>query len=106
MRTTVNALLENEGKKTQCLADLSNGFFVEATLPSTEYIYLDIGLDCRPQYTLKEALGVITMMEEALNKRADAYTEKLTDIKTRINVMLHGISQLMGDSEIHEGEYQ
>jgi prefoldin subunit 5 len=82
------------GQKTECLMNLRNEFFIQATLPSTEYIYLDVGLGVHPQYTLSEALGVIAMLETDLNRKADEYTTKMTEVRSRIKLMLHGISQL------------
>lgn len=35
---------EDQRQKTECLMNLSNEFFVQATMPSTEFIFLDIGL--------------------------------------------------------------
>jgi prefoldin subunit 5 len=47
------------------------------------------------EYTLDEALNIIELKENYLNEQVNKYTEEITNIRSRIKLILHGISQLM-----------
>ncbi|KAF9111030.1 hypothetical protein BGX27_005491 [Mortierella sp. AM989] len=79
--------------KTQ--VDLGSNFYVQAKIPDTKYIFVNIGFGFHAELTLDEALTFITKKEAHLQKKAKKYTEKSAQIRAHIKIVLEAMAEVM-----------
>ncbi|KAF8935787.1 protein UXT [Dissophora ornata] len=79
--------------KTQ--VDLGSNFYMQAKIPDTKYIYVNVGFGFHAQLTLDEALAFITKKETHLQKKAARYTEKAAQIRAHIKLVLEAMAEIM-----------
>ncbi|KAF9199039.1 hypothetical protein BGZ49_010881 [Haplosporangium sp. Z 27] len=79
--------------KTQ--VDLGSNFYVQAKIPDTKYIYVNVGFGFHAQLTLDEALVFITKKEAHLQKKAESYTKKAAQIRAHIKIVLEAMAEVM-----------
>ncbi|KAF9898650.1 hypothetical protein BX616_003770 [Lobosporangium transversale] len=79
--------------KTQ--VDLGSNFYVQAKIPDTKYIYVNVGFGFHAQLTLDEALTFITKKEAHLQGKAEKYTEKAAQIRAHIKIVLEAMAEIM-----------
>ena len=77
------------------LVNLGSDYFVQAKVPDTSHIFVEVGLGFHAQFTLDEALEFIEEKMKHLNGLAEQETEKSITIKTHIKLVYEGINELM-----------
>jgi len=87
--------LEEDMKEVKTMINLGSEFYVQAKIPDTSRIFVNIGLGFHVEFTLKEALIFIDVKEKHLTKYADDMTEQAAKVKTKIKLMYHGIAELL-----------
>ncbi|KAK3817648.1 MAG: Prefoldin [Benniella sp.] len=79
--------------KTQ--VDLGSNFYVQAKIPDTKHIFVNVGFGFHAQLTLDEALAFITQKEAFLQKKAERLTEKAAQIRAHIKIVLEAMAEIM-----------
>ncbi|KAF9947994.1 hypothetical protein BGZ65_008383 [Modicella reniformis] len=79
--------------KTQ--VDLGSNFYVQAKIPDTKHIFVNVGFGFHAELTLDEALTFITKKEAFLQKKADMYTKKAAQIRAHIKMVLQAMAEIM-----------
>ena len=69
LRTNCQQLLERGQRELKTMVNLGSDFYVQAHVPDTGWIYVDVGLGFHAQMTLDEACAFATQREAALNAR-------------------------------------
>ena len=80
LRTNCQQLLERGQRELKTMVNLGSDFYVQAHVPDTGWIYVDVGLGFHAQMTLDEACAFATQ-REALNARAEELTARATRLK-------------------------
>ncbi|KAG0364194.1 hypothetical protein BGZ54_007757 [Gamsiella multidivaricata] len=91
----IEVIKDNGLKEMKTQVDLGSNFYVQAKIPDTEYIYVNIGFGFHAQLTLDEALVFISKKEAHLQKKAEKYTEKAAQIRAHIKLVLEAIAEIM-----------
>lgn len=81
-----------DGLRTQ--VDLGCNFYVQAHVPDSSFIYVNVGLGFHPQLTHEEALRFLDKKLEMLNKQVKESSEKSAKIKADIKFVLEAIREL------------
>ncbi|KAJ4460393.1 hypothetical protein PAPYR_3421 [Paratrimastix pyriformis] len=69
---------------------------VEGHIPDTSKVYVEVGFGFHVEMTPDEAIRFIPRRIALLRPRLERQTEKVLDIKTRLQVILAGLSELEG----------
>lgn len=70
------------------------GIQVQAQVPCTDYIFLEIGLGFHVQCTLQEALKIAAEKEQQLQAMVNKQTDIVSNIKARITIMQESIEAM------------
>lgn len=89
-------LRENNLTRLRTMVNLGSEVFVQADVPDTSHIFVDVGLGFHVEFSQLEALDFIVKKEEHLQKQANQHTEKISDIKSQIKLVVEGIREMMG----------
>ena len=96
LRTNCQQLLERGQRELKTMVNLGSDFYVQAHVPDTGWIYVDVGLGFHAQMTLDEACAFATKREAALNARAEELTARATRLKARIKLALYVLDSRVG----------
>ncbi|KAF9977349.1 hypothetical protein BGZ73_006218 [Actinomortierella ambigua] len=91
----IEIIKSNNLKEMKTQVDIGSNFYVQAKVPDTKYIYINVGFGFHAQLTLDEALTFITKKEKHLHRKAEAYTEKAAKIKANIQLVFEAMSEIM-----------
>ncbi|KAG0330551.1 hypothetical protein BGZ99_000022 [Dissophora globulifera] len=91
----IEVIKDNGLKEMKTQVDLGSNFYVQAKIPDTEYIYVNVGFGFHAQLTLDEALTFIPKKEAYLQKKAEKYTEKAAQIRAHIKIVLEAMAEIM-----------
>ncbi|KAG0335121.1 hypothetical protein BG000_007768 [Podila horticola] len=83
----IEIIKSNGLKEMKTQVDLGSNFYVQAKIPDTQYIYVNVGFGFHAQLTLDEALTFISKKEGQLSKKADVYTQKASQIRAHIKLV-------------------
>lgn len=76
--------------------EIAPGIFCKARVPSTDHMYVAVGLGFHVQCSLDEALSIVSLKREHAQKRMDAATEDVVRLHAHILLVEEGIRQLPG----------
>ena len=96
LRTNCQQLLERGQRELKTMVNLGSDFYVQAHVPDTGWIYVDVGLGFHAQMTLDEACKFAAQREAALNARAEELTARATRLKARIKLALYVLDSRVG----------
>ncbi|KAI8087220.1 hypothetical protein BDF21DRAFT_379071 [Thamnidium elegans] len=68
LKVQIDTIKDNDLQELKTMVDLGSQFFVQAHIPDTKYIYVNVGFGFHVQFTLKEALAFIQKKEAQLQK--------------------------------------
>ncbi|KAF9301700.1 hypothetical protein BGZ74_006374 [Mortierella antarctica] len=91
----IEIIKSNGLKEMKTQVDIGSNFYVQAKIPDTQYIYVNVGFGFHAQLTLDEALTFISKKEVQLSKKADAYTQKASQIRAHIKLVLEAMAEIM-----------
>lgn len=100
LKQTITCIIEapeKEGLRTQ--VDLGSNFYVQAQVPDTSRIFVNVGLGFYVELTLQEALGFIDKKLELLNVKLSESSNKSAKIKGQIKFVYEGIRELQQFNE-------
>ncbi|KAF9986801.1 hypothetical protein BGZ75_001422 [Mortierella antarctica] len=97
----IEVIKENGLTEMKTQVDLGSNFYVQAKIPDTKYIYVNVGFGFHAQLTLDEALVFISKKEahlqkdQSLYRKAEKYTEKASQIRAHIKLVLEAMAEIM-----------
>mmetsp|Transcript_32995 Transcript_32995/g.53534 ORF Transcript_32995/g.53534 Transcript_32995/m.53534 type:complete len:148 (+) Transcript_32995:75-518(+) len=95
LRNQLELIRDSGMKSLKTKINLGSEFYVQANVPDTEFVYVDIGLGFRVQYTIQEAMNFIDKKEAALNASVDKCTRQSAQIKSDIKMVCNAIGELL-----------
>jgi len=98
LQTVMEKLAEanggNEGAKLKTRVDIGSNFYVQAEIPNTKMITVDIGCGIWLPMTPKDALKFCEKKLFFLNARVDELTQKELNVKAQIKLVLEGLREI------------
>lgn len=96
-------MLESNGlTRLRTMVNLGSEVYVQADVPDTRHIFVDIGLGFYAEFTWSEALQFISTKEKALSRQAEDYTRQIANIKAQIKLVCEGIRELLNiPADVH-----
>ncbi|KAJ7943410.1 Protein UXT-like [Quillaja saponaria] len=95
LRRNIENLEKNSVTSLQTLVNLGSEVYMQAEVPDTQHIFVDVGLGFHVEFTWSEALNFITKREEKLARQIEDYTQLIASIKAQIKLLCEGIRELL-----------
>eukprot|EP00668_Euglena_longa_P012005 GGOE01014429.1.p1 GENE.GGOE01014429.1~~GGOE01014429.1.p1 ORF type:complete len:163 (+),score=69.58 GGOE01014429.1:58-546(+) len=80
----------------QVQVNLGNQFYMEACVPDTSHIFVNVGLGFHAELSLAEALEWLLKKEAALNADADRLTARATQLRFQLRLGYELLGSLLG----------
>ncbi|XVE85816.1 hypothetical protein DITRI_Ditri17bG0121400 [Diplodiscus trichospermus] len=95
LRKNLENLEKNSVTSLRTLVNLGSEVYMQAEVPDTQRIFVDIGLGFHVEFTWSEALKFISLREEKLERQLEEYTRLIASIKAQIKLVCEGIRELL-----------
>ncbi|CAO2828947.1 unnamed protein product [Amaranthus hypochondriacus] len=95
LKKNIENLEKNSVSNIKTLVNLGSEVYMQAEVPDTRHIFVDVGLGFHVEFTWSEALRYISAREERLAKQIDDYTHLIASIKAQIKLVCEGIRELL-----------
>ncbi|GLU09489.1 hypothetical protein SLE2022_334090 [Rubroshorea leprosula] len=95
LRRNIETLEKNSVTSLRTLVNLGSEVYMQAEVPDTQCIFVDIGLGFHVEFTWSEALNFISLREEKLARQVEEYTQLIASIKAQIKMVCEGIRELL-----------
>ncbi|XP_057543573.1 uncharacterized protein LOC130821809 [Amaranthus tricolor] len=95
LKRNIENLEKNSVSSIKTLVNLGSEVYMQAEVPDTRHIFVDVGLGFHVEFTWCEALRYISVREERLAKQIDDYTHLIASIKAQIKLVCEGIRELL-----------
>ncbi|EHA8590254.1 protein UXT [Cocos nucifera] len=95
LRTNIENLEKNGVTSLRTMVNLGSEVYMQADVPDTRHIFVDIGLGFHVEFTWSEALDFISVREARLARQIDEHTHLIANIKAQIKLVSEGIRELL-----------
>ncbi|XP_028803708.1 protein UXT homolog [Neltuma alba] len=95
LRRNIENLDKNSVTSLKTLVNIGSEVYLQAEVPDTQHIFVDIGLGFHVEFTWSEALNYITQREERIKRQLEEYTKLIASIKAQIKLVCEGIRELL-----------
>ncbi|XP_042496436.1 protein UXT homolog [Macadamia integrifolia] len=95
LKRNIENLEKNDVTSLRTLVNLGSEVYMQADVPDTQHIFVDIGLGFHVEFTWSEALEFISKKEERLDRQIEEYTQLIASIKAQIKLVYEGIRELL-----------
>ncbi|GER40557.1 prefoldin chaperone subunit family protein [Striga asiatica] len=95
LRRNIENLEKNSVTSLRTRVNIGSEVYVQADVPDTRHIFVDVGLGFHVEFTWTEALNFIATREESLSRQIDDYTRLIASIKAQIKMVCEGIRELL-----------
>ncbi|CAK9142359.1 unnamed protein product [Ilex paraguariensis] len=95
LRRNIENLEKNSVTSLRTLVNLGSEVYLQADVPDTRRIFVDIGLGFHVEFSWSEALSYISAREEKLAGQIEEYTRLIASIKAQIKMVCEGIRELL-----------
>ncbi|KAI4989836.1 hypothetical protein ZWY2020_038199 [Hordeum vulgare] len=95
LKKNIENLEKNGVTSMQSMVNLGSEVYMQAEVPDTRHIFVDIGLGFHVEFTWQEALQFISVREARLARQIDEYTHLIASIKAQIKLVCEGIRELL-----------
>nr|GMC55847.1 U11/U12 small nuclear ribonucleoprotein 31 kDa protein [Ipomoea batatas] len=95
LRRNIENLEKNSVTSLRSLVNLGSEVYVQAEVPDTRHIIVDVGLGFHVEFTWSEALNYISAREKKLAGQIEEYTRLIASIKAQIKMVCEGIRELL-----------
>jgi len=95
LRKNLETLEKNGVNSLKTRVNLGSEVYMQAEVPDTRHIFMDVGLGFYVEFTRQEALDYIAQREERTQKQLEEYTGVITQIKGRIKLAHYQIQQIL-----------
>ncbi|EXB83839.1 Protein UXT-like protein [Morus notabilis] len=86
LRRNIENLEKNSVTSLRTLVNLGSEVYMQADVPDTKRIFVDIGLGFHVEFTWSEAINYISQREEKLSRQIEEYTRLIASIKAQIKL--------------------
>ncbi|KAH9331171.1 hypothetical protein KI387_003279, partial [Taxus chinensis] len=86
LKTNIEMLEKNGLTQLRTMVNLGSEVYVQAEVPDTRHIFVEIGLGFHVEFTWSEALQFISTKEQALSRQVEDYTHQIAKIKAQIKL--------------------
>ncbi|CAN8313215.1 unnamed protein product [Cochlearia groenlandica] len=94
LRKNIETLEKNGVNSLKTMVNIGSEVYMQAEVPDTRHIIMDVGLNFYVEFTRKEALDYISQREERIKKRLEEVSGVITHIKGRIKLAHYQIQQI------------
>ncbi|KAL3336488.1 hypothetical protein AABB24_029236 [Solanum stoloniferum] len=95
LRSNIENLEKNNVTNLKTLVNIGSEVYLQADVPDTTRIFVDVGLGFHVEFTWSEALNYISAREEKLARQIEEYTRLIASIKAQIKMVCEGIRELL-----------
>ncbi|XP_047332865.1 protein UXT homolog [Impatiens glandulifera] len=95
LRKNIENLEKNSVTSLRSLVNLGSEVYMQADVPDTRRIFVDVGLGFHVEFTWSEAIGYIATREERLSGQIEDYTRLIASIKSQIKIVCEGIREIL-----------
>ncbi|OMO71860.1 Prefoldin subunit [Corchorus olitorius] len=95
LRKNIENLEKNSVTSLRTMVNLGSEVYMQAEVPDTQRIFVNIGLGFHVEFTWSEALKFISLREEKLEREIEEYTRLIASIKAQIKLVCEGIRELL-----------
>ncbi|OVA01491.1 Prefoldin subunit [Macleaya cordata] len=95
LKRNIENLEKNAVTSLRTLVNLGSEVYMQADVPDTRHIFVDIGLGFHVEFTWSESLEFISVKEARLAKQIEEYTHLIASIKAQIKLVCEGIRELL-----------
>ncbi|KAG8383065.1 hypothetical protein BUALT_Bualt05G0145900 [Buddleja alternifolia] len=95
LRRNIENLEKNSVTSLRTLVNLGSEVYMQADVPDTRHIFVDVGLGFHVEFTWSEALNFIAAKEEKLSRQIEEYTRLIGSIKAQIKMVCEGIREIL-----------
>ncbi|KAL6543708.1 hypothetical protein OROGR_010205 [Orobanche gracilis] len=95
LRRNIENLEKNTVTSLRTLVNLGSEVYMQADVPDTRHIFVDVGLGFHVEFTWSEALNFIATREEKLSRQIEDHTRLIASIKAQIKMVCGGIRELL-----------
>ncbi|XP_050204036.1 uncharacterized protein LOC126654042 [Mercurialis annua] len=95
LRRNIENLEKNSVTSLRTLVNIGSEVYMQADVPDTQRIFVDIGLGFHVEFTWSEALNYISLREEKIARQIEEYTNQIASIKAQIKLVCEGIRELL-----------
>ena len=94
LRSNTQQLIEQRQTSLKTMVDVGSSFFMQAKVPDTSWIYVNVGLGFHAQLTLSEAADLCTKREAHYKTAASTLTEKIARKKAHIKLVAAALDEM------------
>ncbi|KHN01992.1 Protein UXT like [Glycine soja] len=91
----IENLEKNSVTSLRTLVNLGSEVYLQAEVPDTQHIFVDVGFGFHVEFTWSEALNYIEKREEKIARQIEEYTQLIASIKAQIKLVCEGIRELL-----------
>ncbi|KAJ3672112.1 hypothetical protein LUZ60_006833 [Juncus effusus] len=95
LKKNIENLEKNEITSLKSMVNLGSEVYMQAQVPDTRHIFVDVGFGFHVEFTWSEALNFISVKEAWLEKQIEEHTKKIATIKAQIKIICEGIRELL-----------
>ncbi|KAJ4711408.1 protein UXT-like [Melia azedarach] len=95
LQRNIENLQKNSVTSLRTLVNLGSEVYMQADVPDTQCIFVDVGLGFHVEFTWSEALNYISQREEKIAREIEEYTRLIASIKGQIKLFYDGIRELL-----------
>nr|ACG41590.1 protein UXT [Zea mays] len=95
LKRNIENLERNGVTSMRSMVNLGSEVYMQAEVPDTRHIFVDIGLGFHVEFTWQEALQFISVREARLTRQIDEYTHLIASIKAQIKLVCEGIREVL-----------
>ncbi|KAJ1911373.1 hypothetical protein IWQ60_004576 [Tieghemiomyces parasiticus] len=95
LRNNIEILDRQQLTSLKTQVDLGSNFYVQAHVPDTTYVYVNVGQGFHLQMTHAEALEYIARKDTQLQGQADKLSQKANHIKAQIRTVYLALAEIM-----------
>lgn len=95
LKRNIENLERNGVTSMRSMVNLGSEVYMQAEVPDTRHIFVDIGLGFHVEFTWQEALQFISVREARLTRQIDEYTHLTASIKAQIKLVCEGIREVL-----------
>ncbi|KAM0846879.1 hypothetical protein ACQ4PT_055391 [Festuca glaucescens] len=95
LKRNIENLEKNGVTSMRSMVNIGSEVYMQAEVPDTRHIFVDIGLGFHVEFTWQEALQFISVREARLARQIHEYTHLIAGIKAQIKMVCEGIRELL-----------
>mmetsp|Transcript_27418 Transcript_27418/g.88534 ORF Transcript_27418/g.88534 Transcript_27418/m.88534 type:complete len:139 (+) Transcript_27418:2-418(+) len=96
LRNNMRMLLSEKLKAVKTKINLGCDFYVDASIPDTRWVYIDVGLGFHAQMTLEEAVQFGEAREARLMAQVEDLSGRAAELKAKIKIAVGAIDEALG----------